>query len=57
MLQDLATIAPSVIICAGFVVGVWMLLRREMAPRRHSRRDGQAGPGDDGARELRERSE
>jgi hypothetical protein len=57
MLQDLATLAPSAIVCAGFLVGVWMLLRREMAPKRHSRRDSQARPGDDRTGELRKGNE
>jgi hypothetical protein len=57
MLQDLATLAPSAVVCAGFLVGVWMLLRREMAPKRRSQQDGQARPGEDGTAELRERSE
>jgi hypothetical protein len=57
MLQDLATLAPSAIVCGGFLVGVWMLLRHEMAPKRRSQRDGQARPGDDGTGELRERNE
>jgi hypothetical protein len=57
MLQDLATVAPSAIVCAGFLVGVWVLLRHEMAPKRRSRRDGQAQPGDDRTGELREGSE
>jgi hypothetical protein len=57
MLQDLATLAPSAIVCAGFLAGVWMLLRHEMAPKRRSRRDDQARPGDDRTGELREGSE
>ena len=57
MLQDLATLAPSTIVCAGFLVGVWMLLRHEMAPKRRSQRDGQARPGDDRAGELHKGSE
>jgi hypothetical protein len=57
MLQDLATLAPSAIVCAGFLVGVWMLLRHEMAPKRSSQREGQAQPGDDRTGELRKGSE
>jgi hypothetical protein len=33
MLQDLATLAPSVIVGGGFLVGVVMLIRHEMAPK------------------------
>jgi hypothetical protein len=34
MLQDLAALAPSAIVCAVFLIGVGMLLRRELAPKR-----------------------
>jgi hypothetical protein len=34
MLQDLAAIAPPFIVCVAFLVGVWALLRRELAPKR-----------------------
>ena len=53
MLQDFAALAPPVIVCVAFLVGVGMLLRRELAPRRRgggaaergdARRDG---PGPD----------
>ncbi|HEY3735340.1 MAG TPA: hypothetical protein VGL63_15640 [Streptosporangiaceae bacterium] len=37
MFADLATLTPSVIVCVGFLIGVYALLRREMAPRRRSR--------------------
>jgi hypothetical protein len=57
MLQDLATLAPSAIVCAAFLVGVWMLLRHEMAPKRRLRQSGQTQPGDDQTRELHEGSE
>jgi hypothetical protein len=45
MLADLATLAPSLIVAAGFLIGVVMLLRREMAPRRRGRAG--AGPAAD----------
>jgi hypothetical protein len=57
MLQDLATLAPSAIVCAAFLVGVWMLLRHEMAPKRRLRQSGQVQPGDDQMHELHEGSE
>lgn len=41
MMQDLATLAPSAIVCAAFLVGAWALVRRELAPKR--RKGGQAG--------------
>lgn len=37
MLQDLATLTPSLVVCAAFLAGVIVLLRREMAPRRRGR--------------------
>ena len=33
MSLDLAALAPSVIVCVAFLIGGWMLLRRELAPR------------------------
>src|SRR5258708_30698521 len=38
MLQDLAALAAPLIVCVAFLVGVGVLLRREMAPRRRSSR-------------------
>lgn len=38
-MQDLAVLAPSLIVCAAFLVGVFALLRHEMAPRRRDRED------------------
>ena len=37
MLQDLAVLTPSLVVCAAFLTGVVILLRREMAPRRRNR--------------------
>jgi hypothetical protein len=48
MVQDLAAVAPSAIVCAAFLIGVGMLLRREMAPKWRARAkadDGRAGRG------------
>jgi hypothetical protein len=42
VLQDIATLTPSVIVCAAFLIGVVMLVRHEMAPKR--RKDEDAGP-------------
>jgi hypothetical protein len=39
MLQDLAALAPPLIVCVAFLVGVGVLVRRELAPRRQARRD------------------
>jgi hypothetical protein len=46
--QDLAAIAPSAIVCAAFLVGVWMVLRRELAPKRRASGKGDDRSGDDG---------
>lgn len=37
MMQDLAALAPPAIVCAAFLVGAWVLLRRELAPKRRAR--------------------
>ena len=37
MMQDLAAIAPPAIVCVAFLVGVWALVRRELAPTRRAR--------------------
>ena len=37
MMQDLAALAPSAIVCAAFLVGAWVILRRELAPKRRAR--------------------
>jgi hypothetical protein len=34
MLQDLAALAPPVIVCAAFVAGAWVIVRKELAPKR-----------------------
>jgi hypothetical protein len=39
MYEDLATLAPSAIICAAFLWGIWALIRHEMAPKRVARED------------------
>ena len=38
-MQALAVLAPSLIVCAAFLAGVFALLRHEMAPRRRDRED------------------
>jgi len=48
MLADLSALAPSLIVAAGFLIGVYLLLRRELAPRRSRRRarsDADRGAG------------
>lgn len=39
MWTDLGVLTPSIIVCAAFCAGVYVLLRREMAP---SRTDGES---------------
>jgi len=41
MMQDLAAVAPSAIVCAAFLIGAWAIVRRELAPKRRAR--AQAG--------------
>jgi ABC-type nickel/cobalt efflux system permease component RcnA len=37
MLQDLAALAPPAIVCVAFLVGAWVLVRKELAPKRRAR--------------------
>jgi hypothetical protein len=37
MIQDLAALAPPAIVCAAFLVGAWVIVRRELAPKRRAR--------------------
>jgi hypothetical protein len=39
MLQDLAALAPPAIVCVAFVVGAWVIVRKELAPKRGNRAD------------------
>jgi len=39
MWQDLAALIPPLVVCAGFIVGLVLLLRREMAPKRRAARN------------------
>jgi hypothetical protein len=47
MLQDLAALTPPLIVCVAFLIGVGVLVRRELAPKRQARRDAArpAAPG------------
>lgn len=42
MMQDLAAVAPSAIVCAAFLIGAWAIVRRELAPRRRARAQARA---------------
>ena len=57
MTQDLAALAPSAIVCVAFLIGAWLLLRRELAPKRRARAKADAGRGDERDGERGERSE
>jgi hypothetical protein len=57
MLQDLETIAPSVIVCAAFLVAIIALLRHEMAPRRRGRGQSQTDHREGAQREDPGRTE
>jgi hypothetical protein len=39
LLKDLAALTPPAVVCVAFLVGLVLLLRREMAPRRRVRDD------------------
>jgi hypothetical protein len=55
--SDLAAVAPSAIVCVAFLVGAWMVLRRELAPKRRARREADAVRDEGRAAEYDERSE
>lgn len=38
-MKDLAALTPPALVCVAFVVGLVLLLRREMAPKRRVRED------------------
>jgi hypothetical protein len=39
LLKDLAALTPPAVVCVAFLVGLVLLLRREMAPRHRVRED------------------
>ena len=43
MLNDLAALTPPAVVCAAFLVGLVLLLRREMAPKRRVREGARRG--------------
>jgi hypothetical protein len=57
MESDLAAVAPSAIVCVAFLVGVWVVLRRELAPKRRARREGDAVGDEARTAQRDERSE
>jgi hypothetical protein len=57
MAQDLAAVAPSAIVCLAFLIGVGMLLRRELGPKRRARREDDAVRDESPAAERSEPTE
>jgi hypothetical protein len=57
MMQDLAALAPPAIVCAAFVVGAWVILRRELAPKRRARAQAAAAAADKRAEEPAEQEQ
>ena len=57
MTQDLAALAPSAIVCVAFLIGAWMLLRRELGPKRRARAEADPDAGDEPDGERGEPSE
>ena len=56
-MQDLAALAAPAIVCVAFLIGTWMLVRRELGPKRRRRAEGDDGPGTERQHEPGERSE
>ena len=52
MLQDLAALAPPAIVCVAFLVGAWVLVRKELAPKRRARAQASRMQADAAADEL-----
>ena len=57
MTQDLAALAPSAIVAVAFLIGAWMLLRRELAPKRRARAKADVDAADERDGEQGEHSE
>jgi hypothetical protein len=39
MWQDLAALTPSLVVCAAFLIGLALLLRSQLAPKRRAARN------------------
>jgi hypothetical protein len=55
--QDLAAVAPSVIVCVAFLIGLGMLLRHELGPKRRNRTEDDAVRDETRTAEPSERTE
>jgi hypothetical protein len=51
MMQDLATLAPSAIVCVAFLIGAWVLVRKELAPKRAARGRADEAPDEESAQD------
>lgn len=57
MLQDLEALAPSAIVAVAFLVGIAMLVRRELSPKRKRHGQARSDHEEGAAREEREHTE
>jgi hypothetical protein len=57
MASDLAAVAPSAIVCAAFLIGLGMLVRHELAPKRRARAEAEADRDESETAMTDERSE
>jgi len=46
MWQDLAALTPPLVVCVAFVIGLAMLLRSQLAPKRRAARNDKRRSGD-----------
>ena len=46
MWSDLAALTPPLVVCAAFLIGVAMLLRKQLSPKRRAQRDERRRPPD-----------
>ena len=44
MWQDLAALTPPLVMCAAVLIGIVILLRREMSPKRKAERNDRRTP-------------
>jgi hypothetical protein len=49
MWSDLAALTPPLVVCVAFLIGVAMLLRREMSPKRRAEWDARRRSDDQGS--------
>ena len=46
MWQDLAALTPPLVVCAAFIIGLVVFLRRQLAPKHDGTKDDGPGPRD-----------